>query len=268
MIKEKIKAGQLIYGTGYTALTHAWASSLKKADLDFAFIDTEHISMNRAEMARACETLKAMGIAPIVRISYADPNLASMAVDAGAVGVVAPYIETDDQAKQLVGAVKYKPLKGYTLNQLINGKEKPSEKLKTYLDKLSEYLLCIANIESVKAMENLDSILSVEGLDAVFIGPHDLSVSLGLPEEYDNPLFEAAVKEIIQKTRKKGLSIGIHFSQSPERQIKWVNEGANIILHSFDIALFTQKLIQDMHVIRQGIGDDSSKSINNENIII
>ena len=224
--------------------------------------------MNRAEMARTCELLKAMGIAPIVRISYADPNLASMAVDAGAIGIVAPYIENDGQARQLVGAVKYKPLKGHTLNQLIEGKEKASEKLKTYLDKLSQELLCIANIESVKAIENLDSILSVEGLDAVFIGPHDLSVSLGLPEEYDNPLFEAAVKEIIEKTRKKGLSIGIHFSQSPDRQIKWVNEGANIILHSFDIALFTQKLIKDMHVIRQGVGDDTLKSINNENIII
>ena len=62
MLKEKIKAGQLIYGTGYTALTHAWASSLKKADLDFAFIDTEHTSMNRAEMASTCELLKAIEI--------------------------------------------------------------------------------------------------------------------------------------------------------------------------------------------------------------
>ncbi len=268
MLKEKIKAGQLIYGTGYTALTHAWASSLKKADLDFAFIDTEHISMNRAEMARTCELLKAIGIAPIVRISYADPNLASMAVDAGAIGIVAPYIESADQAKQLVGAVKFKPLKGYTLNKLINGIEKPTEKLASYLNNLSKNLLCIANIESVKAMENLDSILSVEGLDAVFIGPHDLSVSLGVPEEYDNPLFEDAVKKIIQKTRKKGLAIGIHFSQSAERQIKWVNEGANIILHSFDIALFTQKLIQDIQSIRKGTGDTASRIINNENIII
>ena len=89
----------------------------------------------------------------------------------------------------------------------------------------------------------------------MFIGPHGLSVSLGLPEQYEHPVFEEAVRTIIHKTRAHGLAIGIHFSLEPERQIKWINEGANIVVHSFDIALFTQRLRHDLSVIKQAVGD-------------
>jgi 4-hydroxy-2-oxoheptanedioate aldolase len=116
-------------------------------------------------------------------------------------------------------------------------------------------------------MNKLDELLSVPGLDAVFIGPHDLSVSLGHPEEYDHPVFEAAVKKIIQTARGKGLAIGIHFSFEPERQIKWAKEGANIIVHSFDIALFTQRLIHDINIIKSGVGDHISTKPSGDMII-
>jgi 4-hydroxy-2-oxoheptanedioate aldolase len=267
-LKEKIRSGKLIYGTGFTSISHAWPASLKKADLDFAFIDTEHISMNRADMAKLCELFTSYNIAPIVRITNPDPHLASQASDAGAIGVVAPYIEHAHQVKELVGSIKYKPLKGEKLNNILNKKETINPTLSNYLNNLNQHKLCIANIESPTGVKNLDEILAVEGLDAIFIGPHDLSVSFECPEDYDNPIFIQAAKKIIQKTIKKGIPVGIHFSLEPERQIQWIKEGANIILHSFDIALFTQKLIADLQIIRDGIGDKNEKNIDNNNIII
>jgi 2-keto-3-deoxy-L-rhamnonate aldolase RhmA len=254
-VLKKLKEGKRVYGTCFTSTAPSWPASLKKAALDFAFIDTEHISMNRADLARLCQVIKAYGISPIVRIPSPDPYLASQAIDAGATGVVAPYLESVRQVRDLVGAVKYKPLKGVLLERLLSGEETLNEKMQAYIEKFNEGNMCIANIESVPAMNRLDELLSVPGLDAVFIGPHDLSVSLGYPEQYDHPVFEAAVKKIIRATRTKGLSIGIHFSLEPERQIKWVKEGANIIIHSFDVALFTQRLIHDMRIIRKGAGD-------------
>jgi 4-hydroxy-2-oxoheptanedioate aldolase len=166
-----------------------------------------------------------------------------------------------------VGAVKYKPLKGEVLRRALSGEEALNEKTQAYVDKVNAGRMAIANIESVPAMNRLDELLSVPGLDAVFIGPHDLSVSLGHPEEYDHPVFEAAVKKIIKTARGKGLAIGIHFSFEPERQIKWVKEGANIIIHSFDIALFTQRLIHDMKIIKAGVGDDVSGGQSGDMII-
>ena len=129
--------------------------------------------------------------------------LASQAIDAGAVGVVAPYLESVDQIRDLVGAVKYKPLKGEVLDRALKGEEALSEKVQAYVKKANAGNMAIANIESVPAMNKLDELLSVPGLDAVFIGPHDLSVSLGHPEEYDHPVFEEAVKKIIQTAREK-----------------------------------------------------------------
>ena len=111
------------------------------------------------------------------------------------------------------------------------------------------------NIESVPALERLEQILDEPGLDGVIIGPHDLSISLGLPEQYHNPRFEEVVGEIIFKVRKKGLSVGIHFSQEAQLQIKWAKAGANIILHSSDIALFQQRLKEDITTIRYALND-------------
>ena len=114
------------------------------------------------------------------------------------------------------------------------------------------------NIESVPALERLEDILAEPGLDGVIIGPHDLSISLGLPEQYHNPRFEDVVGTIISKVREKGLGVGIHFSQEAELQIKWAKAGANIIMHSSDITLFQQRLKEDVTTIRRALGEEDS----------
>lgn len=252
---EKLKQGQRVYGTCFTSVSPNWPIIFSKAALDFAFIDTEHIPLNRADMTRMCQIMLAYGITPIVRIPAPDPYLACQCIDAGAKGVIAPYLESVDQIRELVGATKFRPLKGKVLQKLLHGEQELSAEMKQYLSRYNNGNICIANIESVPAMDNLDALLDVEGLDAVFIGPHDLSISLGIPERYDHPEFEAAVKKIIHTTRSKRLSIGIHFSLEPERQVQWIKEGADIIVHSSDIALFSQKLNGDIAVIKKAVGD-------------
>ncbi len=252
---QKLKNGQNVYGTCFTSISPGWPLVFKKAGLDFAFIDTEHTAVNRADMARMCQIMQAYGITPIVRIPSPDPYLACQCIDGGAKGVIAPYLESVDQIRELVGATKFRPLKGEVLQKVLNGEQVLSVEMKAYLDNYNKGNICIANIESVPAMNNLDALLSVPGLDAVFIGPHDLSISLGIPEQYDHPEFEKAVKHIIHTTRKKGLSIAIHFSLEPGRQAKWVREGVNMVVHSTDIALFGQKLNADISAIKKAVGD-------------
>lgn len=252
---EKLKLGKNVYGTCLTSVSPGWPTMLKKAGLDFAFIDTEHTAINRSDMAKMSQAVQAYGVTPVVRIPSPDPYLVCQAIDAGAKGVIAPYLESVEQIKDLVGAVKFRPLKGEILRQVLNGEKELSEEMNTFLNQYNNGNIAIANIESVPAMEKLDELLSVPGLDGVFIGPHDLSISLGIPEQYNHPQFEKAVQYIIQTTRKKGLAIGIHFSLEPERQIQWMKEGANIVVHSSDIALFSQKLNADMQIIKSAMGD-------------
>ncbi|GAB4000623.1 aldolase/citrate lyase family protein [Spirosoma daeguense] len=264
---QKLKNDQTVYGTCITSTGPMWPKAVKQIGLDFVFLDTEHIPLSRTELARLCQQFRAYHITPIVRIPSPDPYLACQVIDGGALGVVAPYLESAEQVQTLVGATKYRPLKGEKLANYLNGTETMSAEMEAYIKAYNADHICIANIESVPALEQLDALLSVPGLDAVFIGPHDLSVSLGLPEQYDHPDFEEAVRSIIHKTRQKGLAIGIHFSLEPERQVKWIQEGANIVVHSFDIALFSQRLRHDLTVIKDAIGDTYSSESDTSLII-
>ncbi|MBZ5857603.1 HpcH/HpaI aldolase family protein [Flavihumibacter profundi] len=264
---EKLENGKNVYGTCITSTGPMWPRAVKSAGLDFVFIDTEHIPLDRIELTLLCQMFKADGIVPIVRIPSPDPYRACQAIDGGATGIVMPYIESVAQVEDLVGAVKYRPLKGELLSAYIKGTKEMPESLKNYIETYNKGNICIANIESVPAMEKLDEILSVPGLDGVFIGPHDLSVSLGLAEQYDHPDFEAAVTTIIKKTRAHGLHIGIHFSLEPERQVKWMKEGANIVVHSIDIALFSQRLKHDLQVIKTAAGDIMVSGDNSQMVV-
>lgn len=263
---EKLKAGENVYGTCITSTSPMWPAAVKRTGVDFVFLDTEHVPLGRTELAALCQQFRHLDITPIVRIPCPDPYLACQAIDAGAKGIVAPYLESTAQIMELVGATKYRPLKGQVLQGYLSGDVPMPQNLQEYVAHYNAGNICIANIESVPAMENLDALLSVRGLDAVFIGPHDLSVSLGLPEQYDHPAFEKAVSHIIRTTRAKGLAIGIHFSLEPERQIQWMKEGANIVVHSFDVALFVQKLTADFRKIKSAAGDSAAE--NDEAMIV
>lgn len=252
---QKLNSGQNVYGTCITATGPMWLAAVQRTGIDFVFLDTEHVPLNRSELAVLCQSFKAHGVTPIVRIPKPDPYLVCEVLDGGAEGVIAPYLESVEQIYDLVGATKFRPLKGEVLAKYLTGGETMPDNLKEYIEARNSRHITIANIESVPAMEKLDELLSVPGLDGVFIGPHDLSVSMGIPEDYDNPVFEEAVKFIIHKTREKGLAIGIHFSLEPERQIQWIKEGANIVVHSFDVALFSQRLSHDLKVIKTAVGD-------------
>jgi 2-keto-3-deoxy-L-rhamnonate aldolase RhmA len=252
---NKLNNGENIYGTCILSTSPIWSKVVGGSGLDFVFLDTEHIPMDRTELTFLCQIYSSKGISPIVRIPSPDPYIACMVKDAGAVGVLAPYIESVEEIQQLVGATKYRPLKGDRLQNVLSGKEVLEPELKTYLENFNKGSLCIVNIESLSAVENLEALLDVPGLDGIVIGPHDLSINMGLPEQYDHPDFEKVVKEIITKARSKKVAAGIHFPSNPDRQIQWMKEGANIVMHSSDMFLFSQKLNEDILKIKNAVGD-------------
>jgi len=265
---KRIKDRKYIYGSAIVSTSPLWVSAVKNLGLDFVFLDTEHMPLGRDILAWMCQAYRAAEIAPIVRIPSPDPFEAYKALDGGAQGIIAPYIEHSEQVQQLVAAVKLRPLKGDRLKRVVQKPETLEPELKKYLNDWNKGNILIINIESVPALENLDAILTVPGLDAVIIGPHDLSCSLGLPEQYNHPVFEQAVEEIIVKSRDRGLSVGIHFSEATDVQIKWAKKGVNIILHSSDIALFSRALRKDFSEIRQALNDKDEKTTDGSDFVV
>jgi staphyloferrin B biosynthesis citrate synthase len=260
---KALRAGDRVYGTAIYSPSPIWPRVVKNLDLDMVFIDTEHTPHDRNTVSWLCQSYSALNLAPVVRIPSPDPYLAQMVLDGGATGVIAPYVESVDQVKALGGAVKFGPLKGDKLQAFLDGSAELEPELADYLAKRNAHKALIINIESVPALDRLDDILSVPYVDAVLIGPHDLSCSLGVPEQYDHPVFDKAIRKIITTSRNHNVGIGIHHNFT-HHEIEWVKAGANLVMHSSDISAFNRALTAEFKTIRDGIDDEGN--IQDENV--
>lgn len=256
-LRETLAAGKRVYGIGLEGYGQPrWPRFMAQYDLDFVFMDNEHTPLNRETMAWAAQAYAAYGIAPLLRIPEPSPSLAAMAADLGAHGVIAPYVETVEQVKGLVGAVKYRPLKGEALQQILDGGSFPSQETGPYLDSHNPNALVIIMIESPAGLANLPDMLATGGVDVILIGPHDLSVSLGVPEQYDHPLFEQTAGEIIRVARSHNVGAGIHFTTgNMERARRWIDWGCNFIVHRTDTLFIAGGIQSELDKLRQELDD-------------
>jgi 4-hydroxy-2-oxoheptanedioate aldolase len=257
-LKAALHAGRPVNGTLVSSTAPRSMEAVAGLELDCVMIDTEHIPQGWAELGWMCRAYRSLGIVPLVRIPRADPFDACRVLDAGAGGVIASYIETAEEVRQLRGATKLRPLKGRKLDDLLAGRTELEGELAAYIAERNDHQLLLVNIESVAAIEALDEILAVPQLDAVLIGPHDLSCSLGVPEQYEHPLFMEAVRTIVTRARARNIGAGIHNLPTLEQELSWRKAGMNLILHLSDLMLFRQGLARGLQTLRQGAGDTSA----------
>lgn len=255
----KTEQGRRVYGTLVTSTSPHTPQALSSLGLDFVFIDTEHISIGRETVSWMCRTFSALGIPPIVRIPSPDPYMATSVLDAGAEGILAPYIETVEQVRALCGAVKHRPLKGDRLRRILEG-EKPSDSTAAYLRTYSRDRLVLINVESTPALQRLDELVSVPGLDGVVVGPHDLSVSLDVPESYRSPTFLDTLRTIAERSRKRLPLAGFHFMDAGETDdaVGWTSLGYNFVILHADLVYFRRGLGRDLAALRSHFGDSAA----------
>jgi 4-hydroxy-2-oxoheptanedioate aldolase len=252
-IIQALHDGRHIFASAMVGMSPLWPALAKQTGIDFVFVDTEHTPLDRQALAWTCQTYQALGLPPVVRIPCNDPFEACKALDAGAGGIIGPYLESADQVRALAGAVKWRPLKGRRLHEALREPARLEPELRAYLEQRNGDKILIANIESVPALENLHDICSVPGLDAVLIGPHDLSCSLGIPEQYDHPRFDEAVRTIFRIAREHRVGAGIHYWLSLEREIAWAKAGGNLIMHSSDQSTFNRTLKSEIEFLRRSL---------------
>ena len=266
--REKLHRGERVYGTSIVSPSPHWPLVVKHSGLDFVFLDTEHIVQDRVTLSWMCRTYRALGVVPVVRIPEADPFLACQVLDGGACGIVAAYVESPDEVRALVGATKYRPLKGARLERVLQDPETLAPDVREYVDDRCADNVLIVNIESVPAMDNLDAILAVAGLDGVLVGPHDMTSNLGVPEQYQHPEFERNVGELIAKARAAHVGVGVHFFwDTIGQEVAWAKAGANLMLHSSDITLFGKALDADIAMLKDKLGDKRG-AVGGEEVII
>lgn len=231
-LKEKMKQNGYIYGTHIAELeSEAEAKQIAQMDLDFVFICQEHIPLKSEWVSATCRQFASHDISPMVRIPCCDKNFAIIAVECGVQGVVVPYVEELLQIEDIINALKYRPIKGKYLEDIASGDVVPPKKLRDYMRELNKDLYLIAGIESVPAIDNLDSFLDCEDVYAILLDPHNISCSMGLPCEYDNPEFIEPVCDVIRRCREHGKPVGVHCDYGFERSRPFLAAGANFILN-------------------------------------
>jgi len=273
-LAEVLRADKTCYGTlvqSPSPFWVAWGGPFLSKELDFLFIDTEHTPINRHDLSAMCNLYKGQGLPCLVRVT--DPEQARQALDGGASGVVCPYMETVEEVKALRGATKLRPFKGGRLAAALeSGKVEdaagaepaPPESISDYIARGGKQRALVLNIESQLALDNLEAMLAPElGVDAVLIGPHDLSCNLGVPEQYNHPLFQAAVKGIFAKARAAGVGAAIHHigelfgpgMQNSDAGTMVKDWGCNVIVTGGDLVFFIKGLQDALKEIKAAAGE-------------
>ena len=233
-LKDVLRGGGKVYGTMISVSRNPkWVPLLNNVGLDYVIIDTEHNPRSRGELGDFLTMWNTIDVVPIVRIPIPDSHYVTMTIDAGAQGVLAPYCETVSQVEEVIGAAKWRPLKGKAVRDLVADGTEVSEATTKYLENRNKNNIAIIGIESVEAVNNLENILKVPGIDGIFVGPNDLSISLGIPDDYNNPKYVDTVKHIITTSESAGIPVLVH-QQSMELSEFWANNGARFILHGTD----------------------------------
>jgi 2-keto-3-deoxy-L-rhamnonate aldolase RhmA len=234
-LRAAMAGGETVWGTMIVYARSLGAARVYgELGFDYAIVDAEHSPNARSELADMCASLLSAGVCPIQRVPHTEPYETVMALDAGFHGVLVPYCETAAQVSAVVSAARLRPLKGALEVSARASGQLPSDATRAYVEERNKNVVVIIGIESVPAVDNLESILDVPGIDAIFIGPNDLSVSLGIPDEYDHPRYREAVEHVIGVAQGRGIPAGPHCFDEP-MLIDYLEKGARFVLYSADV---------------------------------
>jgi len=197
-LKAKLKAGRTVAGT-FVEIGHPDVTEwLSQVGFDWLLLDAEHGPLEFETLQRMMQSMHNPDCVPIVRPQWNDPVIIKRILDLGAYGVLIPWVNTRAEAEEAVKACKYPPegIRGY-------GPRRAGMLDPEYFRTANSELLVAVQIETRTALDNLDEILSVEGIDACYVGPYDLSCSLGfgIPPNWHDPVYLNAFDRILEAAK-------------------------------------------------------------------
>ncbi len=255
-IRARLADGELCLG-GWIQLAHPGvAHVLASSGYDWVALDLEHGAIGDAECAAVISTIRAAGCEAWVRLpgnAYADNK---RYLDMGATGLICPLVTRADDARLLVRSAKYPPQGergvGFCAANGYGFAFDPN------LEAINDTITCAVMIEHADALAGLDGILSVDGIDAAFIGPYDLSASLGIPAQFEHPYYQEAVERIREVCREHGIVPGIHVVDADPHALRSrVDEGYRLVVYSLDATLLGSAARAGIRAVRAIPGDAS-----------
>lgn len=205
-LKERLKAGELLYGTLLTVGATEVADIMAGVGFDWLFVDAEHGALDPRDVLQILQTV-AGRVPCLVRVPILDEAWIKRALDAGADGVIVPQVSTAEQAERAVRFAHFAPRGTRGLGT--SRANRYGNSMAGVLDRAKAQTVVVVQAESGAAIENIEAIARVPDLDAVFVGPFDLSASLGRPGEVDHPEIKQAIERVSEACRGAGVRTGI-----------------------------------------------------------
>ncbi len=240
-IRTKFQTGSISIGSWMQIPSASIAEIMGDAGYDWIVVDLEHGSISTSQLPDLFRAIELGGTLPLARLGQGQLKDAKDALDAGAGGLIIPMIQTAEQLKSIIKYSCWPPegIRGVGFSRAnLFGKyfaEYREEARKT---------LIIAQIEHIDAVNNLEEILEVPGLDAIIIGPYDLSASMNITGEFDNPIFKKAFNKILEICNKFKKAAGVHIVQPNATELeKRINEGFQFIAYSIDSVFINQSCV-------------------------
>lgn len=226
------------------------AEAVASLDFDFLCVDAQHGLIDYRDVAQTLQALELGEAAPVVRVPWNDPGIIGKVLDAGAMSVIVPMVNSADDARAVVAAARYAPGGSRSFGPVgIGWRDGPS-----YLGRTNDEVAIIVMIETVAALRNVDQIAAVPGIDALFLGPFDLSLSLGLePGDNDGAaLFDDAIDTVLHSCRTHNLKAGILSSRmvAPRR----VTQGFDMISVTMDVQALSRAMADDLDTVKSQLG--------------
>lgn len=246
--KAKLQAGESIYATSVEyCLDPEISLLLAKAGFDMFFIDTEHQAASYAQIRAICRTARDFGIPALVRVTQNDPALITRALDCGAMGIVVPRVHSAEQARAAIQMMRYTPEgdRGFGMHSIMTNFEWGDPV--AMMAEANRETLAILQIESRAGLEAVEAIASTPGLDVLFIGPYDLSISMGIAEQFRSAEFWAAVDRVVAAAKANGVAVALQ-TGDPWITAEARRRGVRLSICSGDFAIllgaYKEKLAQ------------------------
>ena len=237
-VKDKLARNEVVLSmTVKLVRTVEIAGIARTAGFDSIYIDVEHSSFSLDTTGQICMASLAVGITPFVRVPSIAPDFISRVLDGGALGVIAPHIQSPQDAARVVRAAKFPPLGDRSFTGSL-----PHFQFRTFpttemFEALNEATMVIVMIESAEALAAVDEIAAVDGVDMLFIGTNDLCSSLGIPGQLDHDSIRDAYARTIEACRRYGKHLGVGgLSAHPKLVGEFVKLGARYVSTGTDLS--------------------------------
>jgi 2-keto-3-deoxy-L-rhamnonate aldolase RhmA len=231
------------------------ARTAASAGAEFIVFDQEHTGWTTDTIRQLLASARPFEIAPLVRVPTSEPHGISIALALGALGVMVPMVDTPNEAKEIVAAAKYPPAgkRGFAVLYV----DEHEGDVEGYMRRANEEVAVVVMIETATGLENVEAIAQVTGVDVLWVGHYDLTASLGIPGDFENPTYIEALESIVKACNENGIAPGIS-TDSLEDAETLLDRGFRFMAYGHDLVLLRTALQGGISHLRSRIEAQST----------